>query len=195
MALPSEALDLVKRFEGYLRQLNDGTGRVAPYLCPARVPTIGWGTTYYPGGRKVTMADPPIDRERATECLAHELQANERDVDRLTTARLHPLSRGAVVSFVYNCGSGAYRGSSLRKAINEQRWEDVPREFAKWRMGGGRILPGLVRRRADEAAMFMKGVKAGAETVEAAPAPTPDPTPAPRPAPTWWQWLTRWRQP
>jgi lysozyme len=139
MALPKKALDLVKSFEGYLRLLADGSGRVAPYLCPAGVPTIGWGTTFYPDGRKVTMADPPIDRARATECLAHELRANEADCDRLTTAKLHPLSRVAIVSFIYNCGSGAYRGSVLRKAVNERRWFDVPRELAKWRIGGGKV--------------------------------------------------------
>src|SRR5215510_5663472 len=108
MALPAEALDLIKSFEGYLKVLGDGTDRVKPYLCPAGVPTIGWGTTFYPGGRKVTMADPPIDKARATECLAYELRDNEASVDRYTTARLHPLSRGALVSFVYNCGAGAY---------------------------------------------------------------------------------------
>jgi lysozyme len=185
MALPAEALDLIKSFEGYLKRLSDCTGRVAPYLCPAGVPTIGWGTTFYPGGRKVALADPPIGCERATECLAHELTANERDVDRLTTAKLHPLSRGALVSFVYNCGAGAYRASTLRRKVNEGAWSEVPRELAKWRMGGGRILPGLVRRRAAEAELFMRGVRAHDRGQPIADAP--ESTPPASPARGWWR--------
>lgn len=82
----------------------------------------------------------------------------EPAIDRYITRDLHPLSRGAIISFAFNVGTGALRASTLRKVINEGRWDDVPGQFAKWRMGGGRILPGLVRRRASEAAMFMHGV-------------------------------------
>lgn len=160
MAIPNEALTLIKSFEGYLRRLNDGTDRVKPYLCPARVPTIGYGSTrYFPGGIKVKMSDPPITEARAAECLAGELFTNERDFDKMTTRKVHPLMRGAIVSFIYNCGSGAYRASTLRKRINDGEWSAVPRELNKWVNGGGRRLPGLVRRRKDEGIMFMEGVK------------------------------------
>lgn len=158
MAIPTEALDLIKEFEGYLKQI--GGGRVVPYRCPAGVPTIGWGTTFYPGGRKVSMADPAIDQAYATECLAYELRGNERDVDAMTAGvRWNDPMRGAVISFVYNVGSGAYRASTLRKKILAGQWNDVPREFAKWNKGGGRVLAGLTRRRTSEASMFMRGVK------------------------------------
>jgi lysozyme len=159
MAIPDAALDLIKSFEGYLKPLNDGTGRVKPYLCPASVATIGWGNTRYPNGQRVKMGDPPIDRETATRYLAHELTEDEAAVDRLTPGVVwHPLMRGAIVSFTYNCGSGAFKASTLRKKILAREWDDVPRELRKYRMGGGRVLPGLVRRRDTEAAMFMRGV-------------------------------------
>jgi lysozyme len=159
MAIPDEALDLIKSFEGYLKAVPGRPGWVRPYLCPANVATIGWGNTRYPDGRRVQMSDAPISQETATRYLAHELQQDEASVDALTAGvELHPLMRGALVSFVYNCGAGAFRGSGLRRAVLARRWDDVPRELAKWRMGGGRVLPGLVRRRVAEANMFMKGV-------------------------------------
>lgn len=157
MALPPEALNLIKSFEGYLREIGDG--RVKPYLCPANVPTIGWGTTRYPDGRRVTMADAVIDRDTATKYLAHELMEDEAAVDRASPGvKWTPLMRGAIVSFAYNCGSGAYRASTLRRKILAGQWQDVPRELAKWNKGGGRVLPGLVRRRKAEADLFMRGV-------------------------------------
>ena len=195
MALPAEALDLIKRFESCLKRIADG--RYQPYLCPANVPTVGWGTTRYPDGRRVALKDTPITQAQADAYLAHEVAANERDCDRLTTARLHPLSRGALVSFIYNCGAGAYRGSTLRKRVNDGAWSDVPRELAKWRMGGGRVLAGLVRRRAEEGALFMKGVKlhGGGPATGAGPvaAPVPMAVKAPGPArPGWWQLFLGW---
>lgn len=163
MAIPREALELITSFEGYLRKLADG--RAAPYLCPARVPTVGWGTTFYEDHRKVTLADPPIDRDRAYELLSFELRECEAAVDRLTLVKLPALSRGALVSFVYNAGAGAYRASTLRRVVNAKRWGDVPAELLKWRMGGGVVLPGLERRRRAEAAMFMAGIKGVADDV------------------------------
>lgn len=168
--LPAATLDLIKEFEGYLKPLNDGTGRVKPYLCPANVPTIGWGCTRHPTGVRVKMSDAPIDKATATAYLAHELREDEAGVDKLSAGVVwHELMRGAVVSFAYNCGTGAYSGSGLRRAILAKRWNDVPAELKKWRVGGGRVLPGLVRRRNMEALMFMHGValmKVGATTTE-----------------------------
>lgn len=153
-----EALALIKEFEGYLKQI--GGGKVAPYLCPARVPTIGWGSTFYEDRRKVTMADPPIDKERATALLAFEISRVCEPAVNQIPVPLHPLMHGALVSFAFNVGTGALKASTLRKRVIAQRWEDVPREFAKWNRGGGRTLAGLTRRRKAEAAMFMAGVAA-----------------------------------
>jgi lysozyme len=186
MAIPQEALDLIKGFEGYLRRLNDGTDRVKPYLCPANVPTIGYGSTrYFPGGAKVKMSDPPIYEARAAECLAGELIENERDFDKMTTRKVHALMRGAIISFIYNCGSGAYRASTLRKVINDGAFSDVPSQLNKWVNGGGRRLPGLVRRRKDEGTMFMLGVRRmNSDGVYNGDAPVTAPAPEPQTIPT-----------
>lgn len=174
MAIPAESLDLIKSFEGYLRPLGDGSDRVKPYLCPARVWTVGYGSTFYENRRKVASHDTPITRARALELLAFEIERIcEPGVDKAVTVGLHALSRGALVSFAFNCGVGALKKSTLIKRVNAKRWADVPKELAKWRMGGGRVLPGLTRRRAAEATMFLRGVAAynRGETGAATPAP------------------------
>lgn len=157
MTVHPRALELIEHFEGYHRRLPDG--RAAPYLCPARVPTIGIGSTFYEGGRKVSMSDPPITRERAHDLLGYELRQCEAAVDRLTTRKLPTLARGALVSFVYNVGAGAYKGSGLRRAVNAGDDKRAAVEFLKWRMGGGVVLPGLERRRRAEAALYLEGIR------------------------------------
>lgn len=194
MAIPVEALRLIQEFESCMRRVADG--RFAPYLCPANVPTVGWGSTRYPDGRRVTMKDTAITQQQADTYLEHEVTDNERSFDRLTTRAVPSLSRGAIVSFIYNCGSGAYQASNLRKAINAGNWSGVPGELAKWRMAGGRVLAGLVRRRAREADLFMKGVRGhndGPPLDDPAPAPAPAPTPLPPVPPTLQPggWLSR----
>ena len=139
--------------------LKDGTDRAKAYLCPAGVPTIAFGSTRYENGKAVALTDEPVSRARGMELMTWEVERIcEPAIDRLITARLHPLMRGALASFTYNLGAGALQTSNLRKAVNQQRWHDVPGEFAKWRVASGKILPGLVRRRAAEAALFMRGV-------------------------------------
>lgn len=159
MTLCQEALDLIEEFEGCLKPI--GPDLYAPYRDPIGIPTIGIGSIWHLDGSPVQMSDAPITRAQAVELMEHEISRKcEPAVDRLITVRLHPFSRGALVSFCYNLGAGQLKVSNLRKAINERRWSDVPAEFAKWRLAGGRVLPGLVRRRAAEAALFMRGVQA-----------------------------------
>lgn len=160
MHIDPRALDLLCSFEGYLQRLNDGTDRVRPYLDPVGIPTIGYGSIWWTDGRRVQMADRAITRAEATELMQHELQRKvEPGLIAYIAVPLHPYMDGAVQSFTYNCGVGALRASGLRTAINQRRWSDVPAEFAKWRMGGGKVLPGLVRRRKAEADLFMEGVR------------------------------------
>lgn len=127
-----------------------------PYLCPAGVPTIGVGSTFYENGCRVSLADPPVSRERALQLLDHELQQCLPKV-----LRLCPVlpdwgdeATGAILDFAFNCGTGALRASTLRRRINADDVEGAKVELGKWVRGGGRVLPGLVRRRAAEAALL-----------------------------------------
>lgn len=166
-----QARALIESFEGCLKKLPDGT--IAPYIDPVGVPTIGIGTTYYEGGRRVTMKDPPISKQRASDLLSMQLRTvYAPSVDRSTKVALHPLSRGACVSLAYNIGGAAFSKSTALRMINQRRWSEVPRAFSLYRMGGGRVLAGLERRRKAEALLFMAGVKA-LQTGGAAAIPVP----------------------
>lgn len=154
-----EAVDLIREFEGTHRMI--GPDLVAPYLDPVGIPTIGTGSIWYLDGRRVTMESPPISLAQCEELLQRELRHScEPAIDRLINVRLHPFMRGSLASWTYNLGGGNLQASTLRKVINARQWSLVPGELAKWRVAKGKILSGLVRRRAAEAELFMRGVAA-----------------------------------
>jgi len=126
-----------------------------PYRCPANVPTIGRGSTRYPGGRKVTMQDPPITKEKADELLSWEMNKSVMQAVKYCPGLIVSDNRwGAIADFVYNLGPGALQCSTLRRKINQGDYEGAKRELIKWVRGGGRILPGLVKRRTVEASLI-----------------------------------------
>jgi lysozyme len=146
-----EALDiaavLCRKFEGL---------RLRPYLCFAGYPTIGYGTVNKPDGTKVSMDDPPISKETAEDWLMQELAATYLPgVLRASPGLLgHPQTLGALTDFAYNLGVPRYRSSTLRKRIDAQDWAGAKQELSRWVYGGGKKLPGLIRRRAAEAALL-----------------------------------------
>lgn len=130
---------LIRRFEGC---------RLVPYICPAGVWTCGWGSTgadVYPG--------KPWTQAYADQRL--QIDAQRFAIGALAAC---PVLAGpslcAVADFAYNLGLGALRGSTLRKRLNAGDMEAAKAELARWVRGGGRILPGLVIRRAAEAALL-----------------------------------------
>jgi len=126
------------------------------YVCPAGYPTIGYGTVYKPDGTKVTMEHPPITQETAEAWLLHELRHNYLAGVLKASPSLLARSRalGALTDFAYNLGVARYRSSTLRKRVDAQDWEAAKEELMKWVRGGGKVLPGLVRRRQAEAALL-----------------------------------------
>lgn len=133
---------LARRFEGFY---------ASPYLCPAGVPTIGYGATYYEDGCRVTLFDPPISRERAESLLLWMIRTKYLPaVIRLCPGIDDPHRLAAIIDFTFNLGAGNLQASTLRKRINAGRWEDVPAELRKWIRGGGKALAGLVKRREAE---------------------------------------------
>lgn len=150
------AAELCRRFEGLHRVGQDGL--VYPYICPAGYPTQGYGTVNRPDGRKVTMQDPPITREVAEQWLKVELintyapgvrrQCPGLYVTALLTNDWKKFC--AIVDFGYNLGIGRLQTSTLRRKINAQDWAGAKEQLMLWVRGGGRVLPGLVRRRQAE---------------------------------------------
>lgn len=142
------ALAIITGFEGF---------SAAPYQCPAGVWTIGYGSTWCPDGSRVTADTPALSADDALDWMRHELVRTESDVARLITLPLSENRFGALVSFTYNVGSGNLQASTLRAKINRGDVDGAADEFPKWRRAGGKILRGLVRRRAAERELFMAG--------------------------------------
>lgn len=140
---------LCRRFEGlYLR----------PYLCPAGVPTIGYGSTVYMDGQRVTLKDPAITAAQAEALLMESLQRTYLPA----VLNLCPGARtsdqiGAVLDFTYNLGAGNLQASTLRRRINTGHWHDVPTQLRRWVFAKGRKLQGLQLRREAEIAVIAGG--------------------------------------
>jgi lysozyme len=149
MKLLDIAAELCMKFEGF---------RSKPYLCPAGVATIGYGSTHYSNGRKVTMQDAPMSEPDARALLMLELFNTYAPGVLRQCPGLLPLALlendwrklNAIVDFAYNLGVGRLQTSTLRRRINEQDWDGARVELMKWVRGGGRVLPGLVKRRQEE---------------------------------------------
>ena len=141
------AAGLCKRFEGF---------RAQPYLCPAGVATIGYGSTYYADGRKVSLQDAPMDEPTADALLMGELaHTYAPGVLRLCPGLALDVPKlNAIVDFAYNLGVGRLQTSTLRRKINARDWPGAQEELNKWTKAGGRVLPGLLKRRTAECALF-----------------------------------------
>jgi lysozyme len=137
------AVDLVKHFEGLYR---------TAYLCPAGVPTIGYGHT---AGVKMGQT---ITAEQADSFLASDLTEAAGHVDALVKVLLDDDQRGALSSFVFNLGAGSLQSSTLLKLLNAGDYAGASGQFGRWVNAtvNGKVtqLPGLVARRAAEAALF-----------------------------------------
>lgn len=127
-----------RTFEGFYAQ---------PYLCPAGVPTIGYGATFYEDGRRVALTDPAITRERAEELLRwHIRQQFLPAAMRLCPGANTPGRLAGLVDFAFNLGAGNLKASTLRRKVNADEWDDVPEQHMRWNRAGGRVLRGLTRR-------------------------------------------------
>jgi len=135
-------LDLIKSFEGFSAKA---------YPDPAHgwnVPTIGYGTT-----AGVKMGDT-ITKERAEELLREDVKRFEDQVLRLVKVPLTQGQLDALVSFTYNLGAANLGNSTLLRLLNAGDYKGAAAQFDRWNKAGGKVLKGLVTRRAAERAMF-----------------------------------------
>lgn len=149
IAVPQAAVELAKRFEGFQRVPRADPGRAHPYICPAGYWTIGYGHLCEP-------THPPIMKTEAEVYLIHDLQtaldATLRYCPVLATESEERLA--AIVDFTFNLGAGRLQTSTLRRRINLRDWRSAAQELRRWVHGGGKVLPGLVRRREAEEALL-----------------------------------------
>ena len=143
--IPSDkALDLIRQFEGL---------RLAAYKCPAGVPTIGYGTTR---GVKMGMT---VTKDEAEKLLQADVTPFSDRINKLVKVKLNQNQFDALVSFVYNVGSGAFADSTMLKLINQNLLDDAANQFIRWNRANGEVLPGLTRRRMAERDLFLRAVK------------------------------------
>ena len=139
------AIDLIKNFEGC---------RLSAYFCPAHVPTIGYGHT-----SDVTDDDVAngltITQDQADQFLADDLAHFADGVDRLIQFDATQNERGSLISFAYNLGLGSLQKSTLLRLANSDDLAGAADQFLAWCHADGRVMAGLVRRRAAERALFL----------------------------------------
>jgi lysozyme len=141
------AVPMIKQFEGL---------KLKPYLDCVGVPTIGYGSTYYVNGIKVTLKDPEISIEQASDILRATIAGTYLPaVLSLCPTLERETQAAAILDWTYNLGTGNLRGSTMRKRILNLDWQSVPAEILKWNIAGGRINAGLTRRRRAEANLFI----------------------------------------
>jgi len=134
-------LNLIKQFEGL---------RLRTYQCSANVWTIGYGHTAGVG------ADDVITEEQALFLLRQDVAESEKAVNQHVHVPLTQNQFNALVSLVFNIGVGNFRTSTLLKKLNAGDYDGVARKFRRWVHVGGKTLPGLVRRREAESALFLE---------------------------------------
>ena len=148
MKISNNGLDLIKQFEGL---------SLTPYLCPANIPTIGYGNTFYEDGTKVTLKDKPITEQRASELIEYIVNKTFSDnINKVVKVPLNQNQFDALVSFAYNIGNGNFNWSTLLKKLNKSDYEGAALEFGRWNQANGKIIQGLVLRRQKEKELFNK---------------------------------------
>jgi len=157
MKTGKRGIALIKEFEGL---------KLAAYVCPAGHLTIGYGSTRWPDGRRIKATDRLKNEAEAEALLMATLKPFERDVASLLRGvEVSQNQFDALVSFAFNVGAdidddrlpeGLGDSTLLRLVKADPENPAIRAEFLKWNKGGGRVLPGLVRRREAEAKLYFE---------------------------------------
>ena len=139
---PSLAAPFVAQFEGL---------SLTAYRCPAGVLTIGYGHT----GKDV-LEGQRITKEEALALLVDDLKRHFQDIKRLVTTEVTENQCIALLSFAFNIGATNFQRSSVRKNLNRGAPLQAAESFLLWNRAGGKVLPGLTRRRNAERRLFLK---------------------------------------
>lgn len=143
MKTSQKGINLILSFEGFSSK---------PYLDSAKIPTIGYGNTYYTNGKKVTMKDLPISKEKGEELFSSVLPAYEEIVSHKIKVKLTQNQFDALVSHTYNTGGS----DMLFSLINKNAAKEAIKDWftSRYVTAGGKVLNGLIRRRKAEADLF-----------------------------------------
>lgn len=156
--ISKKAIEMIKHHEGV---------RLSPYRCPARLWTVGVGHVIDPNHAKVPFAerlglsipagwDRKLTMDEVDAILAKDLERFEIGVVRLCPGSIDKQNHlDALVSFSFNVGLGNLQKSTLRMKYNRDDYQGASEAFLDWTKAAGKILPGLVKRRNDEKALFL----------------------------------------
>ena len=146
MKLNNKGYNMICEFEGF---------RAKPYLCSAKVPTIGYGNTYYTDGKKVTMLDGEINKQQAFEMFKVIADKFASKVSNLVKTPLNQNQFNACVSLAYNIGMANFMNSTLLKLVNKNHNDIlIGLEFKKWNKVNKKEVAGLTRRRNYESDIY-----------------------------------------
>ncbi len=146
MKVSDKCINMIKHHEGFVRK---------PYQDPIGLWTVGVGHLIGDGKKLPKEWNKEFTDEEVDNILCEDLERFEIGIQRLTKVSLTQSQFDALVSFSFNVGLGNFQSSTLRSKLNRGDYEGASNEFPKWRKAGGKILKGLVRRRADEKALFL----------------------------------------
>ena len=147
MQISDKGLGLIKAFEGF---------RAKPYRDPVGIPTVAYGATYYPDGRRVRLSDPPMTEAEGEMMLRHQVRAYADGIARYAQVALNQNQFDALTSWAYNVGLEAARTSTLMRKLNAKDYQGAANELPRWNRAGGKVLAGLTRRREAERALFLE---------------------------------------
>jgi len=144
MIASQQCIDLIKKFEGYFDKA---------YVCPAGKNTIGFGSTMWMDGKPIKLGEV-ITMEGAEKLLKWEM---EKKSIALQNLNLNQNQFDSCLSFIYNCGIGAFNRSTLKKKIRINPNDPTIRdEFMRWVNKGSSFEKGLTKRRKAEADLYFK---------------------------------------
>lgn len=152
-ALPEQAIEIIKAFEGYSS---------TPYRCSQGIPTVGFGTTVYPDGRRVQLSDPAITRQQGQDYLEHHITKNVLPLLVKTVPfymAMNSNQQSALISFAYNVGAAFMQASdgfeTIQRVLKTKDWGAVPEALRLYRNPGTPSEKGLLRRRVAEGLLWI----------------------------------------
>jgi lysozyme len=135
------AIRLIKKYEGL---------KLRPYICAGGKNTIGYGHVIRPNENF-----HHINEDQAHNLLVRDIRDAEEAMIRFVKVPLNNNQRCALISFIFNLGPGNFQRSTLLEVVNQAKHLDAPEQFIRWTFAGGRRLLGLMRRRVEEAMLYV----------------------------------------
>lgn len=143
MKTSQAGINLVKKYEGL---------SLKKYICPAGKPTIGYGHLILKGENLEV-----ITQQQANDLLLQDLLKAERCIESNVKMHLTQPQFDALADFIFNLGCGNFKSSTLLKLINDEQHLLAAEQFERWVNSNGKPLNGLIKRRAEEKELFLRG--------------------------------------